>query len=168
MANHAHGLWGYVGTAPDGEPLTIQSTGVGGPSAALVLGDLAALGLRTAVRVGVARGDAVPGSSLVVTAVSGDDGTSRTLGGPAPLDPELTAALRERFNGDAELRSYDLAVAAGGDGLGDLEGAALSAAARAGGVRLGCVAVVAGDLADDDLLAAQVRAAETAVEVLLT
>src|SRR6185503_6715049 len=36
MFNHAHGLWGYTGVAADGRPLTIQSTGVGGPSAAIV------------------------------------------------------------------------------------------------------------------------------------
>ncbi len=31
MLNHARGLWGYTGTAPDGQPLTVQSTGMGGP-----------------------------------------------------------------------------------------------------------------------------------------
>ena len=37
MFNHNRGLWGYTGTAADGEPLTIQSTGMGGPSAAIVI-----------------------------------------------------------------------------------------------------------------------------------
>ena len=37
MFNHHRGLWGYTGAAPDGEPLTIQATGMGGPSAAIVL-----------------------------------------------------------------------------------------------------------------------------------
>ena len=36
MLNHNRGLWGYSGTAADGAPLTIQSTGMGGPSAAIV------------------------------------------------------------------------------------------------------------------------------------
>ena len=53
MSNHARGLWGYSGAAvADGEPLTIQSTGIGGPSAALVLGELVELGVRRAIRVG--------------------------------------------------------------------------------------------------------------------
>ena len=52
MFNHNRGLWGYTGTAADGEPLTIQSTGMGGPSAAIVLEELCDLGLRRAVRVG--------------------------------------------------------------------------------------------------------------------
>ena len=44
MFNHARGLWGYTGIAPDGEPLTVQSTGMGGPSAAIVCEELIALG----------------------------------------------------------------------------------------------------------------------------
>ena len=51
MFNHARGLWGYTGTAADGRPLTIQSTGMGGPSAAIVVEELCDLG-RAAVRVG--------------------------------------------------------------------------------------------------------------------
>jgi purine-nucleoside phosphorylase len=31
MFNHNRGLWGYTGTASDGDALTIQSTGMGGP-----------------------------------------------------------------------------------------------------------------------------------------
>src|SRR3954449_5541400 len=46
MFNHHRGLWGYTGTAADGALLTIQSTGMGGPSAAIVLEELAALGAR--------------------------------------------------------------------------------------------------------------------------
>src|SRR5450759_3800888 len=36
MFNHNRGLWGYSGVASDGYLLTIQSTGMGGPSAAIV------------------------------------------------------------------------------------------------------------------------------------
>src|ERR671916_3098120 len=52
MLNHHRGLWGYSGTAADGAPLTIQSTGMGGPSAAIVVEELIALGARRLVRVG--------------------------------------------------------------------------------------------------------------------
>ena len=44
MFNHARGLWGYTGTAPDGELLTVQATGMGGPSTAIVCEELIALG----------------------------------------------------------------------------------------------------------------------------
>src|ERR1700744_4699056 len=54
MFNHNRGLWGYTGLAPDGEPLTIQSTGMGGPSAAIVLEELIAMGVRRALRGGTA------------------------------------------------------------------------------------------------------------------
>ena len=52
MSNHARGLWGYTGETPEGRPLSIQSTGMGGPSAAIVLQELAELGVRRAIRVG--------------------------------------------------------------------------------------------------------------------
>ncbi|HKT82894.1 MAG TPA: hypothetical protein VJQ84_03565 [Solirubrobacterales bacterium] len=52
MSNHARGLWGYFGTGQAGRALTVQSTGIGGPSAALVLTDLGELGVRRAVRIG--------------------------------------------------------------------------------------------------------------------
>src|SRR5579872_1401298 len=52
MFNHNRGLWGYTGTASDGRPLTIQSTGMGGPSAAIVVAELADLGARRVIRIG--------------------------------------------------------------------------------------------------------------------
>lgn len=52
MSNHARGLWGYTGKTELGKELTVQSTGMGGPSASVVLRDLAELGVRRAVRIG--------------------------------------------------------------------------------------------------------------------
>ena len=52
VLNTNRGLWGYTGTAADGASLTIQSTGMGGPSAAIVAEELIALGARRLVRVG--------------------------------------------------------------------------------------------------------------------
>ena len=52
MFNHARGLWGYTGTAADGLPLSVQSTGMGGPSAAIVVEELIELGARRLVRIG--------------------------------------------------------------------------------------------------------------------
>jgi len=83
MFNHNRGLWGYTGLAPDGEPLTIQSTGIGGPSAAVVVGELVDLGARHLLRVGTC-GALVPGLGLgdlvIVTEAIAADGTSRALG----------------------------------------------------------------------------------------
>src|SRR4249919_3052867 len=68
MSNHARGLWGYSGETAANRPLTIQSTGIGGPSAAVVLAELADLGVRRALRIGTASAldPALPLAGLVV------------------------------------------------------------------------------------------------------
>ena len=103
MLNHNRGLWGYTGIAADGAPLTIQSTGLGGPSTALVVEDLIALGARRLVRAGSCTTlvDAQPGSLVIAESVLPHDGTSRALGADGALmpDPDLFAALRAAGNG---------------------------------------------------------------------
>src|SRR5437763_15231819 len=83
MFNHHRGLWGYSGTASDGAPLTIQSTGMGGPSAAIVVQELVDLGARRLVRVGTC-GALQPalrlGQLVLATEAIAADGTSRALG----------------------------------------------------------------------------------------
>jgi DeoD family purine-nucleoside phosphorylase len=83
MFNHNRGLWGYTGAAADGEPLTIQSTGMGGPSAAIVISELHDLGARRLIRVGTC-GALAPelefGQLIVVSEAIAQDGTSRALG----------------------------------------------------------------------------------------
>ena len=98
MFNHTRGLWGYTGAAADNQLLTIQSTGMGGPSAAIVIGELDDLGARTLLRTGTCGGldpRLELGQLLVVTEAIAEDGTSRALGAPPRLapDPELTRRL---------------------------------------------------------------------------
>lgn len=78
MSNHARGLWGYTGENPEGHELTIQSTGMGGPSASVVLGDLAELGVRRAIRIGTCTslGDQELGDLVVVTEAFPEPGGS--------------------------------------------------------------------------------------------
>ena len=105
MSNHARGLWGYGGRTAEGEELTIQATGMGGPSAALVLADLAELGVERAVRVGtcVAFGTvARAGELLAVEAALAAGGSAASFGVTAgetvapdgELHRRLTTALR--------------------------------------------------------------------------
>lgn len=104
MFNHHRGLWGYTGTAADGELLTIQSTGMGGPSAAIVLHELIQLGVERAIRVGtcgalskeLSLGDLVVASETICA-----DGTSRALGAGelAQADRALTEALSAQAHG---------------------------------------------------------------------
>lgn len=93
------GLLGYTGLY-EGERISVQTTGMGGPSAAIVVEELHQLGVRTVIRAGTcgALGPPVAVLDLVVaTAAVPLDGTSRQyLAGdpfaPAP-DFDLTARL---------------------------------------------------------------------------
>jgi DeoD family purine-nucleoside phosphorylase len=99
MLNHNRGLWGYTGPAADGAPLTVQSTGMGGPSAAIVVEELIALGARRLVRVGTCgalAADLELGELIVAEGALAEDGASRALGaaGAVPADAALAEALR--------------------------------------------------------------------------
>ena len=98
MLNTRRGLWGYTGTAADGELVTVQSTGMGGPSAAIVVEELIGLGARTLVRIGTCGAltdDLELGQLLAASPVLAADGTSRALGAGEWAEPDraLTAAL---------------------------------------------------------------------------
>lgn len=83
MFNHHRGLWGYTGVAPDGNRLTVQSTGMGGPSAAIVIWELAELGARRLLRVGTCGAldrTLRLGELVVASEALADDGASRALG----------------------------------------------------------------------------------------
>jgi DeoD family purine-nucleoside phosphorylase len=100
MFNHNRGLWGYTGVAHDGEPLTIQSTGMGGPSVAIIAHELAELGARTLLRVGTCGGFAAElklGQLVIATEALATDGTSRALGAPdrVSASASLIGALRQ-------------------------------------------------------------------------
>jgi len=170
MFNHHRGLWGYTGTAADGQPLTIQSTGIGGASAAIVLEELAGLGVRIAVRAGTARAltpELAVGSLLAVTELRGGDGAARALGGPErrPLDAELVARLAEQAEAAGPLACTDLFYDPeperregwGRDGVlaVDLQSAALAAVAALRDVRFATIVAIAADtdggrLTDED------------------
>jgi uridine phosphorylase len=93
MSNHSHGLWGYHGETAAARPLTIQSTGIGGPSAAIVLGELAELGVRRAVRIGACTpldGRVEAGEAIVV-----ERATALGAGVAGDADPALTRSLAD-------------------------------------------------------------------------
>ena len=166
MLNHHRGLWGYSGPAADGEPLTIQSTGLGGPSAAAVISDLVALGACRVIRVGTAAGvgETPLGALIVADAALAGDGASRALGATerATADVELSDAMaRSRavrgLVASADIHSPILPAAWAQAGVlaCDLTTAAVLAAARHHGVRaaaiLGITRAGGQRLADDAL-----------------
>lgn len=145
MSNLVHGLWGYHGTTGDGADLTVQSLGIGGPSAAAVMADLARFGVTRAIRIGpcIALEAALEaGSSLIATAFEPADGAGTMLAEGRVLtpDPGLTEALAGATGVEARgaLRSADVitdgAVAASGAAALDLSSAAFGAASARGGI----------------------------------
>ena len=107
MSNHARGLWGYSGDTAAGRPLSIQSTGMGGPSAAIVLQELSELGVRRAVRVGTCgalRADLGHGVLVVAGDAIAEDGASRALGAGEIAEPDagLTRRLAAALPGAPE------------------------------------------------------------------
>ncbi len=99
MFNHTRGLWGYTGRAPDGGMLTVQATGMGGPSAAIVAEELIDLGARMLLRIGTCGaldGGLELGRLVGAETVLAADGTSSALGvdGSVAADPGLSAAVR--------------------------------------------------------------------------
>jgi len=155
MFNHHRGLWGYTGMAADGELLTLQATGMGGPSAAIVVEELVQLGARTLVRIGTCgaldRSLAIGGLVAVERALA-DDGASKALGasGGVEPDPALGAALREACGGAGVTAvSSDLFYdtrdgieqgwLARGAAVVEMEAATLFQLGRLHGVSTGCV-----------------------------
>jgi uridine phosphorylase len=171
MSNHARGLWGYTGVTETGLELTIQSTGMGGPSASVVLTDLAELGVRRAVRVGTCAslGDLALGELMVVTealprALPDPELTEALLVELGAAKPGLVVSLDSLYRPERD-RPSTLAEAA------DMQTAALLAAAGELGVDAAAVLAVteksdSGQLRDEELEAAAKIAARAAAALL--
>lgn len=170
MSNHARGLWGYSGETREGYPLTIQSTGMGGPSATVVLHDLAELGVRRAVRVGTCTslGGLGLGELVIVTEARAPDGRV------SHPDPELTAALSGR---QASVLSLDtlhrhLPEQEGPGEVADMQTAALLEAAARLGVAAAALLIVSetrrGEVLDDEDLETATKRAGVAVQCALS
>ena len=95
------GLVGYTGTYR-GTKVSLQSTGMGCPSMAMVGQELLEYGVRSIVRIGTCSAYAAGvrnGDLIVVTATAAADGTTRSLANGAPYvaapDFELTLSLTQ-------------------------------------------------------------------------
>lgn len=183
MSNHARGLWGYSGRTPAGDALTIQATGMGGPSAAVVLTDLAELGVRRVVRVGTCSAfgaEAQPGELLLIAAAHATAGSAASFG----LEPGDTVSpdrlLNERLEielgGEARTASVtsldtmppDTTEA---DTAVDMQTLAVLAHSRALQIAAAAVLVVAevegqGQIDDEQLGLAAVRTGKAAAKAL--
>lgn len=171
MSNHHHGLWGYSGETRHGRALTVQSTGIGGPSTAAVTTELAGLGVSRAIRIGSAVALDLQAEEVAVASDAlGLDGTSRALGIERPTaDRALTVALAAVLEDPptVTVAGYDLSVASAPPGLRDRwattgahaadgESAALLAAATHCGLAVAIALIIGGS---SDLVAIGERAA---------
>jgi uridine phosphorylase len=184
MSNHARGLWGYSGPTAAGRELTLQSTGMGGPSAALVLADLVELGVQRAIRVGTCTGltaDSRPGDLLIASEARAWSRLGEREGESILPDPDLTLALRQTLGDRArsgtvvsldtlhgpEVESPTLA----GDGA-DMQTAALFARGKDLGAALAAVLIVtertSDDRLDDEALERAANLAGAAAAVVLS
>lgn len=103
----------YTGTLA-GEPVSVTSTGIGGPSAAIAMEELAALGADTFVRVGTCGGIDLPvhaGDLVIASGAVRMEGTSREyapLEFPAVADYRVVSALAAAA--EAQGRPYHVGV----------------------------------------------------------
>jgi purine-nucleoside phosphorylase len=90
--NEFRGLLGYTGTY-QGTPVSVQTTGMGAPSAAIVVEELAMLGARTVIRIGTcggARPGIAPTDLVVATAACPIEGTTPQYLDGDPYAPTAT------------------------------------------------------------------------------
>jgi uridine phosphorylase len=184
MSNHARGLWGYTGRTPTGSELTIQATGMGGPSAALVLADLAKLGVGSVVRVGTCA--ALGGGSqldelLLPSQAVAAGGSAASFGLEAGAAVRPDTALLGRLREELADEARDVAVTSldtmprtedGPQGLAaaDMQTVAVFACGRELGVATAAVLIVTeaaeATLGDERLESAAKRAGRAAANSL--
>ncbi|HEY7294315.1 MAG TPA: purine-nucleoside phosphorylase, partial [Dehalococcoidia bacterium] len=93
--NENRGLLGFTGTFR-GRPLSVQTTGMGAPSAAIVAEELVMLGAKTLIRIGTAGGATErvqAGDVVIATASVPLDGTTRTYLAGEPYAPVADFAV---------------------------------------------------------------------------
>lgn len=185
MSNHARGLWGYSGKTTSGLELTVQATGMGGPSAAVVLADLAKLGVERAVRVGTCTG--IPGlaglgelllPSTAVASVGSAASFGHAPGAAVTPDPRLYEALAGQLAGEARAAQVasldtlhgDPTPAATEVAAADMQTVAVFSRGDELGIAVAAVLVVskvADETLEDEMLErASVRAGQAAAKAL--
>jgi len=157
-----------VNATHDGRGVTLCSTGIGSPSAAIAVEELAAVGVETFVRVGTTgalQSEIAIGDMVVATAAAKDEGTteryeSKTV--PAVADHETLSALVASADDDpgtvhvgpvatddafyAETDAYVRDWEAAGLLAVEMEAAAIFTLARRKGLRAGAICTVDGNL----------------------
>ncbi len=191
LYNDHRGLLGYTGRY-QGLPVSVQTTGMGTPSAAIVVEELIRLGARVLIRVGTAGAlapEVRPGELVVATGAVPADGTTRQyLGGrPYAAVPSfrvlaalhraaeasgggVKAGLIVTEDGFYATTPEEARVWAGYGALAiEMESAAIFLLAKMRGVEAGTVLAVSNRVGDPELVPDEVlsRAVERAIGVAL-
>lgn len=190
--NRYRQLLGYTGTYR-GMPVTVQTTGMGCPSLAIVVEELIALGARTLIRVGtcgIVDARVRPGDLVLAMASVPRDGTTALYLGGRPYAPTADFAVTHALADAAErlghrfhaglIQSEDAfylttpedvpALAAEGVLALEMEASALFTLGKLRGVLTGCALVASNAIGDEDFLEPEALAAavdkmvETALE----
>jgi purine-nucleoside phosphorylase len=164
LVTEERGMLGYTGTYK-GKPVSVQTTGMGCPSASIVTEELVQLGARNLLRVGTCGGysrDLRLGDLVVATSATPQDGTVSSITGGVPYAPAAHFDVVHAAHHAAEsagrrtvvgpIVSSDLFYdpvedpATLWDGLGvlavEMEAAAIFTIAAMQGVRAGCLLTV--------------------------
>jgi len=173
--SHRH-LLGYTGTY-GGLPVSVQATGMGCPSLAIVVEESIRLGARTLIRIGTCGAvapEVAPGDLVVASASVANEGTSRQyLAGeaysPTP-DFAVTSALAEAARSSGRTTHVGLiqtedafyattpagvpAMAARGVLAVEMEASALFTLGALRKVATGCILVTSNNIGDERLLGA--------------
>ena len=154
----------------EGVPLSICSTGIGSPSAAIAVEELERVGVDTLIRVGTTGAlqfGIEIGDMIVATAAAKDEGTTKRYESetyPAVADYHVLSALVERAEARgedvhvgaiatddayyAETKSYVDAWEEAGLLSVEMEAAAIFSLARRNGLRAGAICTVDGNLVE--------------------
>ena len=95
QVNGERGLLGFTG-AYEGKPVSVQATGMGTPTAAIVMEELVMLGVNRFIRVGTCGGlrtDLQIGDLIVALSAVSADGTSRHYVGDEPHAPTASWSI---------------------------------------------------------------------------
>ncbi|MDH4334136.1 MAG: purine-nucleoside phosphorylase [Chloroflexota bacterium] len=95
LVNSNRGMLGYTGTI-DGRPVSVQTTGMGGPSIAIIVEELLRLGARQLIRIGTTgalQSHIRLGDLVIATAATPTDGTTQSFMGGKPYAPAADFAL---------------------------------------------------------------------------
>ncbi len=190
--NEYRGLLGYTGTFR-GTPLSVQTTGMGAPSAAIVVEELAMLGAQTVVRVGTcgsARPEIAPKDLVVATAACPLEGTTKLYLQGDPYAPAASFRVVRALVAECERLGarHHVGLVATEDALysvtpewrerwaargvlaQEMEASAIFTVAALRGLEAGCLLTVSNAagrherLSDEDLLPAIDRMIDVALE----